>query len=93
MSDTRYTDEVQRVFKTMKPPFPGFIVDIVDRMDYLELRVYRPVIEMYSDPQKMQLAEYLYALRDAIKQCTIGGEPIKCHIQGVEHAPPNWRRR
>lgn len=89
---TRYTPEVQRIFKTMKSPHPGFIVDIVDRMDYLELRVYRPVVEMFSDSQKMELAEYLYRLRDAIRECTIAGDRIKCHIQGVEHAPPNRKR-
>lgn len=89
---SRYTPEVQKVFKSIKPPFPGFIVDVVERSDYLELRVYRPVIEMYSDSQKMELAEYLYRLRDAIRQCDFYDEKVKCHIQGVEHAPPNRKR-
>lgn len=89
---SRYTPEVQKLFKTMRPPYPGFIVDIVERTDYLELRVYRPVIEMFSDLQKVELAQYLYELRDAIRQCDFYDEKVKCHIQGVEHAPPNRRR-
>ena len=84
----RYTEEVQRVFKTIKAPYPNFIVDIVehDKRNYLELRVYRDNIESFSQPQKVAIAEYLYQLRDAIRQCN-----VRCHIQGSEGSPPNRR--
>jgi hypothetical protein len=85
-----YTPEVERIFKGIRPPHPKFIVDLVEREfeNYLELRVYRPVVEMFSDGQKVQFAEYLYHLRDAIRD--LG---IQCHVEGVENAPPNRRKR
>lgn len=84
-----YTEDVRRVFKTIRPPYPGFIVDIVEypERNYLALRVYRDNVESFSDPQKMMCASYLYQLRDAIRDLQ-----VQCHIEGVEHAPPNRRR-
>ena len=80
---SKYTPEVQRIFKSMKSPYPGFIVDIVEYPDYLALRVYRDNVESFSEPRKVQLAEYLYSLRDTIRS------EVNCHIEGVEDAPPS----
>lgn len=83
---TKYTPAVQKIFKTMKAPYQGFIVDIVEYPDYLALRVYRDNIESFSEPQKVALAEYLYRLRDAIKS------EVNCHIEGVTNEPPGKRQ-
>lgn len=80
-----YTPEVQKIFKTMKAPFPGFIVDAVEYPDYLALRVYKPNIEEFSEAQKVALSEYLYKLRDAIRS------EVKCHLEGVTNEPPSRR--
>lgn len=82
---SKYTPAVQKIFKTMQPPYQGFIVDIVEYPDYLALRVYKDNIESFSEPQKVALAEYLYRLRDAIKS------EVNCHIEGVTNAPPGRR--
>jgi len=79
---SRYTPAVQRIFKNMKCPQQGFIVDLVEYGDYLALRVYRDNIESFSEMQKLSIAEYLYQLRDAIRSET------SCHIEGVEDEPP-----
>ncbi|AXH49285.1 hypothetical protein HWB76_gp117 [Streptomyces phage Blueeyedbeauty] len=84
---SQYSPEVQRIFKTMKPPYNGFIVDMVEYPDYLALRVYKPNIEEFSEMQKVALAEYLFQLRD-----TIRSEEVKCHIEGVTDAPPSGKR-
>ncbi|QIQ63036.1 hypothetical protein SEA_MOAB_176 [Streptomyces phage Moab] len=81
-----YTETVQKVFKSIRPPYPNFIVDMVEYEDYLSLRVYKDNIESFSENQKIALAEYLYQLRDAIRS------ECKCHIEGVESAPPSRRR-
>jgi hypothetical protein len=81
----KYTPAVQRIFKTMRAPVQGFIVDIVEYPDYLALRVYKDNIESFSEPQKLALAEYLYKLRDAIRS------EVNCHIEGVTDAPPGRR--
>lgn len=64
----------------------GLIVDVVEypQMNYLALRVYRPNIEDFSEPDKMRILESLYATRDAIRDTG-----TNCHIEGVENAPPN----
>lgn len=83
---SNYTLEIKKIFHTMRPPFPGFIVDMVEYRDSneLALRVYRDNVESFSQPQKVALAEYLYQLRDAINDCG-----VKCFIEGVEKSPPN----
>ena len=82
-SDSLYTVDVQRIFKSMKAPFSGFIVDIVEYPDYLALRIYEDNVQSFSEPQKLGLAEYLYQLRDAIRSTS-----VKCHIEGVTDDPP-----
>ncbi|QIN94110.1 hypothetical protein PP459_gp123 [Streptomyces phage Wakanda] len=82
---SKYSPAVQKIFKAMKAPYQGFIVDIVEYPDYLALRVYKDNIESFSEPQKVALAEYLYRLRDAIKS------EVNCHIEGVTNAPPGRR--
>lgn len=80
---SNYTITVQRIFKTMQPPYRGFIVDAVEYPDYLALRVYKDNVESFSDNQKVALSEYLFKLRDAIRS------EVNCHIEGVEDAPPS----
>lgn len=82
---SNYTPEVQRIFKTMKAPYNGFIVDAVEYPDYLALRFYKPNVEEFSEGQKIALAEYLFQLRDAIRS------EVNCHLEGVENAPPSRR--
>lgn len=86
----RYTEEVQRVFKTIKSPYPGLVVDMVEfpKRNYLALRVYKDNLESFSDPQKVSIAEYLYQLRDAVRQCG-----VQCHIDGALGSPPNRRNK
>lgn len=79
---SKYTPSIQKIFKTMKAPYPGFVVDIVEFPDYLSLRVYKGNIESFSDNHKVALAEYLFKLRDAIRS------EVNCHIEGVEDEPP-----
>lgn len=64
----------------------GLIIDMVEYPErkYLALRVYRDNIESFSEPQKLQIAELLYSVRDAISDTG-----TNCYIEGVEHAPPN----
>jgi hypothetical protein len=84
---TKYTPVVQKIFKTIRPPYPNFIVDIAEYSDYIALRVYKDNVESFSEPQKVALAEYLYKLRDALRS------EVNCHIEGVEDAPPSRKAR
>lgn len=81
---TRYTEEVEKVFKTIQPPVPGFIVDLIEYPGTISLRVYQPNVMRFKTEEKVQLATYLYELRDAIRM--LG---VNCEIEGVENEPPH----
>lgn len=81
-----YTPDVQKVFKTMKPPLPGFIVDVIEYPQYLALRVYKDNVESYSEPQKVALSHYIYELEQAIRSCG-----VSVILDGVNGGPPNRR--
>jgi len=82
----KYTEEVEKVFKTIQPPYPNFVVDLIEYPGHLGLRVYRPNILKFKQAEKVALATYLYELRDAIRKVT------GCEIEGVENEPPARER-
>lgn len=83
MRMNKYTEEVERVFKTIQAPYPSFVVDLIEYPGHLGLRVYQPNIKKFNQAQKVQLATYLYELRDAIRTLGVG-----CEIEGVVNDAP-----
>jgi hypothetical protein len=53
---TLYTDEVKRIVKEIKAPYPNFIYDVVEYPRWLTLRMYRDNFELFSDPKRETLA-------------------------------------
>jgi len=83
----KYTEEVEKVFRAIKAPYPNFVVDLIEYPGHLGLRVYRPNILKFKQGEKVALATYLYELRDAIRKVGAG-----CEIEGVENEPPARER-
>ncbi len=81
---SKYTKEARQVAQTMKKPFKDFVVDIIEYPGHVAIRVYDNNVGKYSIDQKVQLIEYLYALRDSMRAVGCG-----CEIEGVEGDPPN----
>lgn len=82
---TKYTEEVEKIFKTIQAPVPGFIVDLIEYPgSTISLRVYEPNVQKFKTAEKIQLATYLYELRDAIR---LAG--VRCEIEGVQNPPPD----
>lgn len=81
---TRYTEEVEKVFKTIQAPVPGFVVDLIEYPGTISLRIYEPNVQRFKTAEKVQLATYLYELRDAIR---LTG--VRCEIEGVQNPPPD----
>lgn len=81
---SKYDREVKQFFKLTPNPCPGFIVDMIEYPNTLALRFYKPNVEDFSQGQKVLIAEYLYTLRNGIRD--LG---VKCELDGVESAPPN----
>lgn len=83
---TKYTEEVEKIFKTIESPYPNFIVDLIEYPGHIALRVYKPNIDKFKQAEKVALATYLYQLRDAIRNVT------GCEIEGVIDEPPAKER-
>lgn len=81
---TVYTEEVERIFKTIQNPDPRFIVDVSEKDGHLFLLVYRPNVDQFDTMMKVQLATYLYQLRDSIRMTG-----TRCEIVGTEEHPPH----
>lgn len=81
---TKYTREVEAAVHTMKAPYPGLVIDVVEYKDYLALRFYRDNVNSFSDPKKIELAQHLVKLQGFIRN--LG---VKCYIEGEESVPPN----
>lgn len=79
---TKYTERVEQIFKTVPAPYPAFVVDLVEYPGHMGLRVYSQNIAQFNQAEKVQLATYLYEVRDAIRAV------VGCEIEGVDgHAP------
>lgn len=82
---TLYTEEVEKVFRAIPAPYKKLVVDVVEHESpaFLELRVYQPNIATFRQKEKIEIAGYLYQIRDMIRLCG-----VQCEILGVESAPP-----
>lgn len=85
---TKYTPDIQAAVQTMKAPYKGFIMDVVEYKDYLALRFYRDNVNSFSDPKKVELAQHLVNLQNFIR--SMG---VKCYIEGDdnEKGPANFQ--
>lgn len=79
---TLYTAEVQRIVKGDKAPSPRFIYDVVEYPHWLTLRMYRDNFELFSDDQRVMLAEWFAG---QIKK--INGLGIPCYAEVFEFVP------
>lgn len=80
---TVYTEEVEKIFKTIENPDPRFIVDVSEKDGHLFLLVYRQNVIQFNQTEKVKLATYLYRLRDSIR---LTG--TRCEIAGIDDKPP-----
>ena len=81
---TKYTNEVRSIFKSLKAPYRGMVVDLIEYPGHMALRVYDDNLAGFSDPQLIALAEYLYRLRDTMRSVDA---PVE--IERVPGAPGN----
>ncbi len=83
---TNYSAEIEKVFHNVVSPYRALVVDMVEHYtpDFLELRIYQPNIDAFNQRQKIEIAQYLYRLRDSIRLCD-----VQCEILGVQNSPPD----
>ena len=74
-----YTRAVGLAVRSIKPPYPGILLDVVEHPTYLELRVYEDNINSFSDEQQSGIMIWLMAIKDKV-----AGLGIRCEIGGHE---------
>ena len=79
---TLYTDEVRRIVKETKSPYPGFIYDVVEYPKWLTFRMYRDNFEMFPDSQREDLAQWFGLQISRVRK--IG---IPCFAEVFESVP------
>ena len=55
----KLTPKAHQYLKSVKAPWPGLIIDIVDYDDGAYLRVYRSNLESFSEPKRQDLIWWL----------------------------------
>jgi hypothetical protein len=79
---TLYTEEIRRIVKGIKAPYPTFIYDVVEYPRWLTLRMYRDNFELFSDDHRVALAQWMM---DQIKRINDTGIP--CYLEVFEFVP------
>lgn len=67
---TKYTEEVARVFNTAKAPHRGFLMQIIERSDYLVLALYRENLAQFNVQQQQDLALFVINLLTEMQKLT-----------------------
>ena len=88
MEKIKYTVEMAKGVRRLKPPVKNFILDVRARPNYLALTVYESNIMEYSETDRMAIMEYLLQIRDLIISY---GSP--CEIEGMKYTDEQSRKR
>jgi hypothetical protein len=79
---TLYTDEVRRIVKEVKAPYPTFIYDVVEYPRWLTLRMYRDNFELFNDSRREELAQWF-----GLQISRIRKTGIPCYAEVFETVP------
>jgi predicted methyltransferase len=88
MQRPRYTKEMAKKIRQVKPPVRNLLLDIRDRPNYLALTVYESNIMEYNETDRMAIMDYLLLVRQLIM--SFG---IPCELEGMKYTDEQLRRR
>ena len=88
MAKIRYTVEMAKKVRDIKPPVKNLIMDIRARPNYLAFTVYESNIMEMTESQRFQVMEYLLLVRNLIMSY---GTP--CEIEGMKYTDEQERAR
>lgn len=88
MAKIRYTVEMAKKVRDIKPPVKNLIMDIRARPNYLAITVYESNIMEMTESQRFQVMEYLLLIRNLIMSY---GTP--CEIEGMKYTDEQERAR
>jgi hypothetical protein len=88
MAKIKYTVEMAKKIREMKPPVKNLLLDVRARPNYLALTVYESNIMEMTESQRFQVMEYLLLVRKLIMAY---GTP--CEIEGMKYTDEQERAR
>jgi predicted methyltransferase len=88
MQKIKYTKEIARKIREIKPPVRNLVLDVRSRPNYLALTVYESNIMEYSEVDRMAIMDYLLLVRQIIQ--SFG---IPCELEGMKYTDEQLRRR
>jgi predicted methyltransferase len=88
MEKIKYTVEMAKKIRGIKPPVKNLILDVRARPNYLALTVYESNIMEFNESQRMQVMEYLLLVRSLIQ--SFG---TSCEIEGMKYTDEQARSR
>ena len=88
MQKIKYTKEIARKIREIKPPVKNLVLDVRSRPNYLALTVYESNIMEYNEVDRMAIMDYLLLVRQIIQ--SFG---IPCELEGMKYTDEQLRRR
>ena len=75
-----YTKEVAQKVRDIRPPYKGINFDIIDRKEFLSIRLKEEETTIFSNEQRLSIMEYLIKIRDLL---AVYG--IRCEFEGIPY--------
>jgi len=88
MQKIKYTKEIARKIREIKPPVRNLVLDVRSRPNYLALTVYESNIMEYNEVDRMAIMDYLLLVRQIIQ--SFG---VPCELEGMKYTDEQLRRR
>ena len=88
MHRSKYTKDIARKIREIKPPVRNLLLDIRDRPNYLALTVYESNIMEYNETDRMAIMNYLLLVRQLNQSFGIA-----CELEGMKYTDEQLRRR
>ena len=80
MARLRYTKEIAQKVREIKPPYPGISFDIIDRKEYVSIRIREDILMNLSDEKQVGAMEYLFKVKLLIESYG-----ITCDVEGLKY--------
>lgn len=76
----RYTKDMAKAIRQIKPPVKELVLDIARHPDYIALRIYEENIMQYEINQRADIMRYLLMVKNIIE--SYGS---RCEIEGIKY--------
>ena len=88
MHKSKYTKEIAKKIREIKPPVKNLLLDVRDRPNYLALTVYESNIMEFNESDRMAIMDYLLLVRQMVQ--SFG---VPCELEGMKYTDEQARAR